>query len=50
MSSHAHNVPQGFGPWVRATIVVADVTLEVHCGGHNKITSTRGLHYDKFTP
>ena len=57
----AHKVPQGFGPWVRANGVIADVsqctlinlanvTPKVQCGGHNNIISTRGLHHDKSTP
>ena len=52
----AHKVPQGFGPWVKASGVMlsvlnlADVTPEAHCGGHNNITSTKWLHHDKSTP
>ena len=45
----ADKVPHGFGPWVRANGVMfsvlnlADVTLEVHSGGHGNITSG-GIH------
>ena len=52
----AHKMPHGYGPWVQANGVVlsvlnlADVTPEVHSGGHGNITSTKGLHYDKSTP
>ena len=52
----AHEVPQDFGPWVRADGGVLNWKRgsgsdpEEHCGGHGNITSTGGLYKDKSTP